>query len=289
MKTRTSTKRCETTKKCAWRKRPRRERDPPRDCPLCPRLVAYREVWREREPGWHNAPVHDVRRDRSPAPDRRARARASRRQPHRPAVHRRLCRRPSLRDALEVRLRARRLSGRPRRRTDAGRLRDRQCGRLRAAARTSRRPAEINTCRPFLEAAISRAPAPSRRSSRSAASRMRRRCARCSEKPSKLRLRARRGARARKARASTTAIHCSGYNTNTGRLTTEMFEEVFENVRSETSDKRRPSAIRRALTPSPSRAAPSRAASRASSPSRACREASCPARARSRPSPCRGR
>jgi uracil-DNA glycosylase family 4 len=31
--------------------------DPPRDCPLCPRLVAFREHWREREPGWHNAPV----------------------------------------------------------------------------------------------------------------------------------------------------------------------------------------------------------------------------------------
>jgi uracil-DNA glycosylase family 4 len=31
--------------------------EPPRDCPLCPRLVAFREHWREREPTWHNAPV----------------------------------------------------------------------------------------------------------------------------------------------------------------------------------------------------------------------------------------
>ncbi len=31
--------------------------DAPHDCPLCPRLVAFREHWREREPGWHNAPV----------------------------------------------------------------------------------------------------------------------------------------------------------------------------------------------------------------------------------------
>ena len=31
--------------------------DPPRDCPLCPRLVAFRESWRANEPGWHNAPV----------------------------------------------------------------------------------------------------------------------------------------------------------------------------------------------------------------------------------------
>lgn len=31
--------------------------DPPRDCPLCPRLVEFRHHWREKEPGWHNAPV----------------------------------------------------------------------------------------------------------------------------------------------------------------------------------------------------------------------------------------
>lgn len=29
----------------------------PRDCPLCPRLVAYREANRKAEPGWFNAPV----------------------------------------------------------------------------------------------------------------------------------------------------------------------------------------------------------------------------------------
>ncbi|MGA0563037.1 uracil-DNA glycosylase [Ancylobacter sp. VNQ12] len=31
--------------------------EPPCDCPLCPRLVAFREHWRAAEPGWHNAPV----------------------------------------------------------------------------------------------------------------------------------------------------------------------------------------------------------------------------------------
>jgi uracil-DNA glycosylase len=30
---------------------------PGRDCPLCPRLVAFREAWRRTEPGWFNAPV----------------------------------------------------------------------------------------------------------------------------------------------------------------------------------------------------------------------------------------
>jgi len=31
--------------------------DPGRDCPLCPRLVAFRAQNRLSEPGWHNAPV----------------------------------------------------------------------------------------------------------------------------------------------------------------------------------------------------------------------------------------
>lgn len=30
---------------------------PDRDCPLCPRLVTFREANRAREPSWHNAPV----------------------------------------------------------------------------------------------------------------------------------------------------------------------------------------------------------------------------------------
>ncbi len=30
---------------------------PGRDCPLCPRLAAFRDEWRAREPQWHNAPV----------------------------------------------------------------------------------------------------------------------------------------------------------------------------------------------------------------------------------------
>jgi uracil-DNA glycosylase family 4 len=31
--------------------------EPGRDCPRCPRLVAFRELWRVREPTWFNAPV----------------------------------------------------------------------------------------------------------------------------------------------------------------------------------------------------------------------------------------
>ena len=31
--------------------------EPGRNCPRCPRLVAFRETWRENEPDWFNAPV----------------------------------------------------------------------------------------------------------------------------------------------------------------------------------------------------------------------------------------
>ncbi|HEX8578479.1 MAG TPA: uracil-DNA glycosylase [Allosphingosinicella sp.] len=32
--------------------------EPPRDCPLCPRLVAFRQALRVEHPDWWNAPVH---------------------------------------------------------------------------------------------------------------------------------------------------------------------------------------------------------------------------------------
>ncbi len=36
---------------------PRERAGPPRDCPLCPRLVSFRLENRRRHPEWHNAPV----------------------------------------------------------------------------------------------------------------------------------------------------------------------------------------------------------------------------------------
>lgn len=33
------------------------DRNPPADCPLCPRLVAFRDESRQKQPDWHNAPV----------------------------------------------------------------------------------------------------------------------------------------------------------------------------------------------------------------------------------------
>lgn len=34
-----------------------RDAEPDRDCPLCPRLAGFRDHWRAAEPSWHNAPV----------------------------------------------------------------------------------------------------------------------------------------------------------------------------------------------------------------------------------------
>ena len=48
-----------TTKSKASRRKPdAAQAEPPRDCPRCPRLVAFRTEWRKREPDWFNAPVH---------------------------------------------------------------------------------------------------------------------------------------------------------------------------------------------------------------------------------------
>ena len=44
---------CPTTPKAGQRPQPSRARD----CPRCPRLVAFREHWRAQEPDWFNAPV----------------------------------------------------------------------------------------------------------------------------------------------------------------------------------------------------------------------------------------
>ena len=71
----------------------------PRDCPLCPRLVAFRARVPGRVPGLVECAGAGVRRSRSLAGDRRARSGQAWRQPHWPAVHRRFRRRAALRDA----------------------------------------------------------------------------------------------------------------------------------------------------------------------------------------------
>ncbi len=107
---------------------------PDRDCPLCPRLADFRNENRSRKPDWFNAPVPAFGPSDAPLLIVGLAPGTARRQPHRPAVHRRLCRRPALSDIARIRICPRRLSRKRRRRAGTRRLPDRQCRALRAAA-----------------------------------------------------------------------------------------------------------------------------------------------------------
>ena len=149
----------------------------------------------------------------------------TRRQPHRPAVHRRLCRRPALLDPAEVRLRPRHLRADP---DDGLRLVDcRIANAVRCLPPENKPlPVEFTTCRPFLQAELAVMP------------------------ELKVILALGKGAHDQVLRALTVrpagaypvhprpaahaadractladSYHCSRYNTNTGRLTTEMFHD----------------------------------------------------------------
>ena len=80
---------------------------PGRDCPLCPRLAAFREDVPTARTGLVQRAGRLVRSEISRSPDRRACARAAGREPHRPTLHRRLCRRPAVSDADRVWFRTR--------------------------------------------------------------------------------------------------------------------------------------------------------------------------------------
>ena len=207
----------------------------PRDCPLCPRLVAFREHWREREPGWHNAPVSTFG-----APDGRL-----------------------LIVGLAPGLRGANRTGRPFTGDHAGELlystllkygfargdyrADPGDGLALVDAAIANgvkcvppenkpTPAEINTCRQFLTATIAWRPslkaivALGRIAHETT---LRALGARLADHPfahgavhelGPLRL--------------YDSYHCSRYNTNTGVLTTAMFEAVFERVRAEVNQDR---------------------------------------------------
>ena len=60
------------------------EAEAPRDCPLCPRLVAFREECRAEHPDWWNAPVPAFGDRRGVACHRRPCAGQAWREPHRP-------------------------------------------------------------------------------------------------------------------------------------------------------------------------------------------------------------
>jgi uracil-DNA glycosylase family 4 len=201
---------------------------PGRDCPRCPRLVAFRQEWRSNEPEWFNAPV-----------------------PSFGPVHARL-----LIIGLAPGLRGANRTGRPftgdyagdllyatlkqfgfasgefKARVDDG-LKLVDC-RITNAVRcvppeNKPTPQEITNCRDFLSATIEEMP---RLRAIVALGRIahetvvRARSARRADHPF-----AHGSARAIDAFTLFDSYHCSRYNTNTGVLTAQMFRDVFANVR----------------------------------------------------------
>ena len=200
---------------------------------LCPRLVGVPRRARRKHPDWYNAPVPTF----GPAarllivglaPGLR------RREPHRAAVHRRLGRRSPLRDACSIRLFGRHLR-RARRTTASSCSSAAVTNAVRCVPPANKpTPAEIGTCRQFLEATIE---ASSPLSAIVALGRI-------AHESVVRALGARPAAvpfghgREHSITSGSGAVlrlfdsyHCSRYNTNTGVLTEAMFHAVFARVR----------------------------------------------------------
>ena len=203
--------------------------EPSRDCPLCPRLVAFRAEARAAEPGWFNAPVPGFGQAGARltiiglAPGLRGANRTGR---------------PFTGDYAGDLLYATLLKfgfarGTYQARPDDG-LTLIDC-RITNAVRcvppeNKPTPAEIKTCRGFLSSALATVPpkgvllALGRIAHDSSLAALGARAAA---------FRFTHGA-AHAVRPGITlydSYHCSRYNTNTGRLTTQMFEDVFTAIR----------------------------------------------------------
>ncbi len=208
-------------------------REPGVDCPLCPRLVAYRQSARSAEPAWHNAPVATFGPAAAKllivglAPGLRGANRTGR---------------PFTGDFAGDLLYATLLEfgfaeGDYRARADDG-LRLKDCAisnAVRCAPPQNKpTPQEINNCRRFLAAAIAdridlRAIVALGRVAHELILRA------MGAKPSAFRFR--HGTEHKLMPPSGAPLglfdsyHCSRYNTNTGLLTPQMFREIFAAVR----------------------------------------------------------
>jgi uracil-DNA glycosylase family 4 len=201
---------------------------PPRDCPRCPRLVAFRNTWREREPAWFNAPVPaSGPRDArllivGLAPGLRGANRTGR---------------PFTGDYAGDLLYATLLEfgfahGRYDARPDDG-LTLTDCRIANAVhcvpPENKPTPIEINTCRDFLSAAIADMP---RLHAIVALGRIAHESTVVALGEKRSRLRFAHGAAHEAGKLKLFgSYHCSRYNTNTGRLTADMFRAVFAEVR----------------------------------------------------------
>lgn len=202
--------------------------EPPVDCGLCPRLFDFRAQWRDREPQWHNAPVPTWLPPEGAeavrllivglAPGLRGANRTGR-----PFVG------DASGDTLFVALDRHGLV-RGRHDSENGHgvvLIDCAITNAVRCVPPQNRPvaSEINTCRPFLEAAITRLPnlrAIVTLGRIAHESTIRALNGRIADHPfghdAKTKI---------DGLAVLSSYHCSRYNMNTGRLTEAMFDEVF--------------------------------------------------------------
>lgn len=202
--------------------------EPPRDCPRCPRLVAYRAASAAREPGWFNGAVPSVG-------DPAARLLVLGLAPGLGGANR--TGRPFTGDASGALLHATlRRFGFATDTPGGLRLDDCLVSNVVRCVPPANRPtaAEIAACRPFLAARLAALP-------RLAA-------VVCLGRIAHEALMASLGARPREhpfrhgARHAVAGFavfdsyHCSRYNTSTGRLTVPMFEAVFAAVRDRLGD-----------------------------------------------------
>ena len=203
---------------------------PDRDCPLCPRLVAFREANRAREPSWHNAPV-------APFGDIKARLLIVGLAPGMQGANR--TGRPFTGDYAGDLLYATLLEygfakGTYQARPDDG-LKLVDCRIANAVhcvpPQNKPLPAEINTCRQFLAANLESMP------NLRAIIALGRIAHDTVLKPLKLK-----GSQAPFGHGAVhqaggirlyDSYHCSRYNTNTGVLTPEMFRNVFAKVKAD--------------------------------------------------------
>jgi uracil-DNA glycosylase family 4 len=207
--------------------------EPDRNCPLCPRLVAFREEARQREPGWFNAPV-------PPFGDAEGRLLIVGLAPGLQGANR--TGRPFTGDYAGDLLYATLLEygfaqGTYQARPDDGlKLIDCRIGNAVHCVPPQNKPlpVEINTCRAFLSATIKAMP-------RLRAVVVLGRIAHDSTlKAFNLRAAAAPFAHGAVHQAGTIRLydsyHCSRYNTNTRVLTPEMFRNVFAKVRADLNE-----------------------------------------------------
>jgi uracil-DNA glycosylase len=206
--------------------------EPDRNCPLCPRLAAFREATRAREPGWFNSPV-------PPFGDPGGRLLIVGLAPGMQGANR--TGRPFTGDyagdllyptLLEYGFASGVYQARP---DDGMKLVDCRIGNAVHCVPPQNKPlpAEINTCRPFLAASIATMP---RLRAIVALGRV--------AHESTLKVLGLRSAAAPFAHGAMhpagplrlyDSYHCSRYNTNTRVLTPEMFRSVFAKVKADLS------------------------------------------------------